>query len=269
MKKIGFIGAGNMAGALIKGLLTAGQCAADQVWASDPVDAQLRRLKRLHKVDVTRDNRELVRKSQTVILSVKPQAMATLLDEIRPEATPKKLFISIAAGFPLRRLEAGLGGQARVVRVMPNTPVLVGRGISVAVAGSKATPPDLKYALKLFKAVGEAVSITGEDLLDAVTALSGSGPAFVYNFAESLIEGGVRGGLPQPLAAQLAYATIGGAAAMLAESGLSPRELRDMVTSPGGTTLAGLGALDAHHFREGLIAAVEAATRRARELAAA
>src|SRR5262249_33473998 len=109
----------------------------------------------------------------------------------------------------------------------------------------------------------------GEAVLDAVTALSGSGPAFVYLFAESLIEGGVRGGLPQTLAAQLAYATLGGAAAMLGESGLSTRELRDMVTSPGGTTLAGLGALEAHHFRDAIIAAVEAATRRARELPAA
>ena len=269
MKKIGFVGAGNMASALIRGLLRAGQHDASDLWASDPVDAQLRRLKRAHKIEVTRDNRDLVRRSQTIILAVKPQVMAAVLDEVRAEVNPRKLFISIAAGFPLRRLEAGLGGQARVVRVMPNTPVLVGRGISVAVAGSKATPADLKHALKLFKSVGEVVSITGEDLLDAVTALSGSGPAFVYGFAEALIEGGVRGGLPQPLAAQLAYATIGGAAAMLSESGLSPRELRDMVTSPGGTTLAGLGALEAHHFRDGLIAAVEAATRRARELAAA
>ena len=226
-------------------------------------------MKRLHKIETTRDNRALVRQSQTIILAVKPQAMAGLLDEIRPEVTPRKLFVSIAAGFPLRRLEAGLGGQARVVRVMPNTPVLVGRGISVAVAGSKATPQDLKYTLKLFKAVGEAVSITGEDLLDAVTALSGSGPAFVYLFAECLVEGGVRGGLPQNLAAQLAHATIGGAAAMLSESGLSTRELREMVVSPGGTTAAGLGALETHHFREAVIAAVETATRRARELAAA
>jgi pyrroline-5-carboxylate reductase len=269
MKKIGFIGAGNMAGALIKGLLRAGQHGPADLGASDPIDAQLRRLKRLHKIDITRDNRELVRQSQTVILAVKPQNMAAVLDEIRPEVTPRKLFISIAAGFPLRRLETGLGGQARVVRVMPNTPVLVGRGISVAVAGSRATPADLKQTLKLFKAVGEAVSITGEDLLDAVTALSGSGPAFVYLFADSLIEGGVRGGLPQTLATQLAHATVGGAAAMLTESGLSSRELRDMVTSPGGTTLAGLNALESFHVRDALIAAVEAATRRARELAAA
>jgi len=269
MKKIGFVGAGNMAGALIRGLLRAGQIDAHAIWASDPVDVQLRRLKRAHKIEVTRDNRQLVRGSQTIILAVKPQNMAAVLDEIRAEITPRKLFVSIAAGFPLRRLEAGLGGQARVVRVMPNTPALVGRGISVAVPGAKATPADLKYTLKLFKAVGEAVSITGEDLLDAVTALSGSGPAFVYLFAECLIEGGVRGGLPQNLAAQLAHATLGGAAAMLSDSGLSSRELREMVVSPGGTTQAGLTTLDTLHFREAVIAAVEAATRRARELAAA
>src|SRR5579883_1403451 len=136
-------------------------------------------------------------------------------------------------------------------------------------AGSRATPADLKQTLRLFKAVGEAVAITGEDLLDAVTALSGSGPAFVYVFAEGLIEGGVRGGLSQPLATQLAYQTLSGAAAMLLESGLSARDLREMVASPGGTTVAGLAALEAHHFRDAIIAAVETATRRARELAAA
>jgi pyrroline-5-carboxylate reductase len=269
MKKIGFVGAGNMAGALIRGLLRAGQYDPSDIVAADPIEVQLRRLKRAHKIDVVRDNRALVKQSQTVILAVKPQSMAAVLDEIRAEVNPRKLFVSIAAGFPLRRLEAGLGGQARVVRVMPNTPVLVGRGVSVAVAGSKATPADLKQTLKLFKSVGEAVSITGEDLLDAVTALSGSGPAFVYLFAESLIEGGVRGGLPQNLAAQLAHATLGGAAAMLAESGLTSRELREMVVSPGGTTQAGLNTLESHHFRDALIAAVETATRRARELAAA
>ncbi len=267
MRKIGFIGAGNMAGALIRGLLRAGRCTPADIWVADAVDAQVRRMKRLHKVEGTRDNRALVRGSQTIILAVKPQVMAAVLEEIRPEVTPRKLFVSIAAGFPLRRLEAGLGGQVRVVRVMPNTPALVGRGIAVAVAGSRATPADVKLTLKLFKAVGEAVAITGEDLLDAVTALSGSGPAFVYLFAESLVEGGVRGGLSQSLAQQLAYATVAGAAAMLEESGMSIRELREMVTSPGGTTLAGLAALDQRGFRDAVIAAIEAATRRARELA--
>jgi pyrroline-5-carboxylate reductase len=269
MKKIGFIGAGNMANALIRGFLRAGIVKPGDVWVSDPVDAQVRRVKRAQKIEGTRDNALLVRGSQTVVLAVKPQNMAQVLEEIRGEANPKKLFVSIAAGFPTRRIEAGLGGHARVVRVMPNTPVLVGKGVSVAVAGVKATPADLKTTLKLFKAVGEAVSITGEDLLDAVTALSGSGPAFVYAFAESLIEGGVRGGLPQNLATQLAYQTLVGASAMLTESGLPVRELREMVTSPGGTTMAGLGALEQKGFREAVITAVEQATRRARELAAA
>jgi len=268
MKKIGFIGAGNMAGALIRGLLRSGRWKPEDLWVSDPLDAQLRRFKRVHKVEGTRDNRQLVRGSQTIVLAVKPQNLAQVLEEIRAEVTPKKLFLSIAAGFPLRRIEAGLGGEARVIRVMPNTPVLVGRGISVAVAGSRATEADVKAIVKLFKTVGDAVTITGEDLLDAVTALSGSGPAFVYHFAECLIEGGVRGGLPQSLAAQLAHATLAGAAAMLTESGLSVRELREMVTSPGGTTMAGLAALEQRGFREAVIGAVETATRRARELAA-
>jgi pyrroline-5-carboxylate reductase len=268
MKKIGFIGAGNMAGALVKGLMRAGSHKAADLWVSDAAEGQVRRLKRAYKIEGTRDNRALVRGSRTIVLAVKPQVMAQVLDEIRSEATPKKLFVSIAAGFPLQRLEQGLGGRARVVRVMPNTPCLVGKGMSVAVAGAHATPADLKHALRLFSACGDAVAITGEALLDAVTALSGSGPAFVYAFAESLIEGGIRGGLTPQLAARLCFQTIAGAAAMLQEAGMSPRELREMVTSPGGTTLAGLTALDQRQFRETVIAAIEAANRRAHELAA-
>jgi pyrroline-5-carboxylate reductase len=268
MKKIGFIGAGNMAGALVKGILAGGRWSAADVWVSDAADTQVRRLRRAYKIEGTRDNRALVAASQTIVLAVKPQVMAQVLDEIRSEATPKKLFVSIAAGFPLRRLEQGLGAGARVVRVMPNTPCLVGKGISVAVAGSHATEADVKQTLKMFSSCGQAVSITGEALLDAVTALSGSGPAFVYAFAEALIDGGVRGGLSAQLATKLCFQTIAGAAAMLIESGMSPRDLRDMVTSPGGTTLAGLTALDQHHFRDAVIAAVEAANRRAHELAA-
>jgi pyrroline-5-carboxylate reductase len=268
VKKIGFIGAGNMAGALVKGLLRAGRCAPADLWVSDAADTQLRRLKRAHKVEGVRDNRGLVRGSQTIVLAVKPQVMAQVLEEIRSEATPKKLFISIAAGFPLRRLEQGLGSGSRVVRVMPNTPCLVGKGMSVAVAGAHATPADLKHTLNLFSACGEAVAITGEALLDAVTALSGSGPAFVYYFAEALVDGGVRGGLSAQLATKLCFQTLVGAAAMLVESGMSARELREMVTSPGGTTLAGLTALEQHRFRDAVIAAVEAANRRAHELAA-
>src|SRR2546429_1053433 len=130
MKKIGFVGAGNMAGALIRGLLRAGHHDAGDIWASDPVDVQLRRLKRMHKIEVTRDNRQLVRGSQTIILAVKPQNMAAVLDEIRTEVTPRKLFVSIAAGFPLRRPQAGPGGPAPAGRRIPHTPAPRGRGIA-------------------------------------------------------------------------------------------------------------------------------------------
>lgn len=268
MRKIGFIGAGNMAGALIKGFLRAEVCAAQDVWVSDVSADQVQRLRRQYKVGVAPDNRALVAGSRTVILAVKPQVMAAVLDDLRAAVTSRQLFISIAAGFPLRRLTTGLGKQARVVRVMPNTPALIGQGMSVAVAGKQATAADLRTTLRLFRAVGQAVSVQSERLIDPVTAVSGSGPAFVYLFAEHLIAGGVKAGLSPALASQLVFQTILGAAGMMLEAGLSPRVLREMVTSPGGTTLAGLTALDQHHFRDAVLAAIDAATRRSRELAA-
>lgn len=268
MRKIGFIGAGNMAGALIKGFLRAGVCTAADVWVSDVAAPQVQRLRRQFKVASAPDNRALVAGSRTVVLAVKPQVMAAVLDDLRPAVTPRQLFVSIAAGFPLRRLAAGLGKQARVVRVMPNTPALIGQGMSVAVAGAKATAADLRTTLRLFRAVGQAVAVRSEGLIDAVTAVSGSGPAFVYLFAEHLIEGGVKAGLSPALSEQLTFQTILGAAGMLLQAGASPRALREMVTSPGGTTLAGLTALDHHHFRDAVLAAIDAAARRSRELAA-
>lgn len=268
MRKIGFIGAGNMAGALIKGFLRAEVCTANDVWVSDVSAEQVQRLRRQYKVSVAPDNRALVAGSRTVILAVKPQVMAAVLDDLRSAATARQLFVSIAAGFPLRRLTTGLGKQARVVRVMPNTPALIGQGMSVAVAGKQATAADLRTTLRLFRAVGQAVSVQSERLIDPVTAVSGSGPAFVYLFAEHLIAGGVKAGLTPALASQLTFQTILGAAGMMLEAGLSPRALREMVTSPGGTTLAGLTALDQHQFRDAVLAAIDAATRRSRELAA-
>jgi pyrroline-5-carboxylate reductase len=266
MRKIGFVGAGNMAAALVKGLLAAGTVTPADVWVSDAVGAQSRRLAKAHRIGVAPDNRTLVRGSRLVVLAVKPQVMAAVLDEIRPEASRTKLFVSIAAGFPLARLEQGLGGTARVVRVMPNTPALVGQGASVAVAGRHATAADLRATLRLFAAVGEAMALRQERLLDVVTALSGSGPAFVYLFAEHLIAAAIRAGLAAPMAERLAFLTIRGAAGMMLETTLTPRALREMVTSPGGTTLAGLNALAAHGFADAVEAAIAAADRRAREL---
>jgi pyrroline-5-carboxylate reductase len=266
MKKIGFIGAGNMAGALMKGLLAAKLYRPQDMLASDVVPAQLKKVQKAYQVEGLRDNRALVRAVPTIVLAVKPQIIDEVLAEIRPEVSKEKLFISIAAGVPLARLEGGLGSDARVVRVMPNTPALVGKGMAVIVRGKKATPKDERLTLTLFRGVGEALAVKDEALLDPVTGLSGSGPAYVYLFAEALITGGTQEGLPPRVATQLTVQTLEGAVAMLKETGKSPKELRDMVTSPGGTTLAGLAQLQARHFHETVVAAVHAATRRSKEL---
>ena len=265
-KKVGFIGAGNMAGALIKGVLGAGLYMPDDIVASDAVPGQLRRVTRRYRVAGTRDNRALVRRAETVVLAVKPQIIETVLAEIRPAVTPAKRFVSIAAGVPLKRLERGLGPDARVIRVMPNTPALLGKSMTVVVRGTRATPADEKLALAFFRGVGDALAVRDEKLLDAVTGLSGSGPAYVYLFAEALIAGGVKKGLSPAIAERLTLQTLAGAVAMLQETGQSPKALRDMVSSPGGTTLAGLAQLEEGRFSRTVAAAVDAATRRSREL---
>jgi pyrroline-5-carboxylate reductase len=267
-KKLGLIGAGNMAGALLKGVLAAGLYRAADLWVTDSVAEQRRRVRRRYGVSAARDNRELVRGSRIVLLAVKPQVLPEVLKEVEPDVGSHHLIISIAAGVPLRRLESGLGGRARVVRVMPNTPALLGKGMSVLVKGSRATSGDLRRALRIFRGVGDAVVVADEPLLDPVTALSGSGPAYVYRFAEALIEAGTRQGLPADVVGRLVFRTLDGAAAMLLETGMTPRELREMVSSPGGTTLAGLAALDGAGFMEAVTGAVAAATRRSRELGA-
>ena len=271
-RAIGFIGGGNMATALIKGLLVAGRHRPEQLWVSDVDGQRLAALQRRFKVVTTRDNQALVRGSKMVVIAVKPQHVDAVLAEIRP-AAGAQLFVSIAAGVSTARLEAGLpagapGAAARVLRVMPNTPALLGKGMSVLVRGRYATAADERLGLRVLRAVGEAVAVADERWLDAVTGLSGSGPAYVYLFAEGLISGGVAAGLPTPLATQLALQTLSGAAAMLLETGETPAALRAMVTSPGGTTLAGLGELERRGFKDAVMAAVVAATRRSQELGA-
>ena len=263
---VGFVGGGNMATALIRGLLAGGVYRAGQVCASD-VDATKRAtLRRRFKVATTDNNGVVMRDAKVIVLAVKPQIIDAVLAEMRPAATDKQLFISIAAGVTTERLEAGLGERARVLRVMPNTPALLGKGMSVLVRGRHATPADERVGLRLLRAVGHAVAVHDEGLLDPVTGLSGSGPAYVYLFAESLIAGGVAAGLPEALATQLTYQTLTGAAAMLQGTGETPAALRAMVTSPGGTTFAGLGELQRRSFKDAVIAAVVTATRRSEEL---
>ncbi len=263
---VGFVGGGNMAGALIHGLLQAGLYAPEQILASDVDAKRLADLKRRYGIGVTDDNLALTRAAKVIVLAVKPQILDAVLDQLRPEVTARKLFLSIAAGATTKRIEKRLGGAARVLRSMPNTPALLGKGMSVLVRGKHATAADEKLGLKLLRAVGDAIAVPKESLLDPVTGLSGSGPAYVYRFAEGLIAGGIAAGLSAEVAERLALATIAGAAAMLLEAGESPETLRARVTSPGGTTLAGLTEMDRRGFTDAVTAGVVAATARSREL---
>ena len=265
-KSIGMIGAGRMATALARGLVRAELVTPSSLVASDPSgDARAAFQRELPGARVGDDNGEVASRSDVVLLAVKPQQMTHVLAGIREQIHADALVVSIAAGVTLARLAAGLSPGQRIVRVMPNTPCLVGRGVSAYSLGPHATADDGRLVAKLLFAVGVAYEVP-ENQLDAVTGLSGSGPAFVYTMIDQLREGGQCVGLPAELAGELAVRTVAGAAEMVLATGDSPTELRDRVTSPGGTTLAGLQALEAAGFSAAVIAAVEAATRRSAEL---
>ena len=264
-KKIAFLGSGNMAEAIVKGLLAAGTAAAAEIVCAEPRAERRDELRARHGVTVTTSNLEAVRQAQVIVLSVKPQVMDALLDEIAPEVGPSKLVVSIAAGVPIATIAGRLGAGARIIRTMPNTPALVGEGATALARGSHATEADLSEAVALFEAVGTAV-VVDENLLDAVTGVSGSGPAFVFLAVEALADGGVKMGLPRPIALTLAAQTVAGAGRLVLETGEHPGKLKDQVTSPAGTTIAGVHALETAGFRAALIAAVEAAAKRSREL---
>jgi pyrroline-5-carboxylate reductase len=264
--RIGFLGAGQMATALARGWLAAGLATADQTRASDPVAQARQAFRSASGVAASEDNREVVAASDLLVLAVKPQSMAALLHEIRPVVSARHLVISIAAGITLRQLSNGLGADRRLIRVMPNTPCLVGASASGFAPGETATEEDVTLVERLLNAVGRAFRLP-EPLLDAVTGLSGSGPAFVYVVIEALSDGGVRMGLPREVATALAAQTVFGAAKMVLEGAQHPAVLKDMVASPGGTTIAGLHALERGGLRAALMDAVESATRRSSELA--
>jgi pyrroline-5-carboxylate reductase len=262
---IGFIGAGQMAKALAGGFVAAGLVKPEQITACDPVAAAGESfLAKVPGAKLATANPDVLRAADVIVLAVKPQNMTAVLSELPGHSTSGKLFVSIAAGVTLAKLEAGLK-TGRVIRVMPNTPALVGQGASAYALGSAATVDDGKVVAQLLAAVGHAHQVE-EKLLDAVTGLSGSGPAFVYLVIEALTDGGVRMGLPRDIAAALSAQTVRGAGTMVVETGQHPAVLRDQVTSPGGTTIAGLAALEDGGLRSALIAAVEAATRRSQEL---
>jgi pyrroline-5-carboxylate reductase len=262
---VGFLGAGKMATALARGWLGAGLVSADRVLASDPLAAARDAFHDETGIRTTADNRRVVAGSDLLVLAVKPQSMAALLADIRATLQARHLVVSIAAGITLRQLADGLGPERRLIRVMPNTPCLVGASASAYAPGELATAEDLALVDRLMNAVGRACRVP-EGLLDVVTGLSASGPAFVYVVVEALSDGGVRMGLPRDIATALAAQTVLGSAKMVLETGLHPGALKDMVASPGGTTMAGLHALERGGLRAALMDAVEAATRRATEL---
>ena len=262
---VGFVGGGNMGEALIKGLLGASLVPASAIHATDVRLERLKELDRQYGIQVSSDNAELVRHSDIVILAVKPQIMEAVLKEIAPAVTRKKLLISIAAGVATDKIRARLPRDARLIRVMPNTPALVLEGATAIAKADGLEPGDLDVAREIFGAVGRVV-VLGEEMIDAVTGLSGSGPAYVAVVIESLADGGVRMGLDRATAMTLATQTVLGAAKLLLETGLHPGALKDMVSSPGGTTIAGIAALEEGGLRTTFIKAVERATQRSREL---
>ncbi len=262
---LGFLGAGKMATALARGFIRAGLVSAKQVMASDPSAAARAAFGRQAGAKTTPSNRAVVKFAEALVLAVKPDQVAGVLSDIREEFTRRHLLISIAAGVPLARLEAGLGTGARLIRVMPNTPALVGASATAFALGKAAGSADAVLAQRLFGAVGLAFQVK-EPLLDAVTGLSGSGPAYVYLFIEGLSDGGVAAGLPRDVATRLAAQTVLGSAKMVLETGLHPGALKDMVTSPGGTTIEGLHELEKGKLRGTLISAVRAATEKSRKL---
>ena len=264
-KRVGFIGGGNMGEALIRGLVGANLVKPTLIAATDVRAERTRQLAEQYGVTAHADNARCVREAEVVILAVKPQVMGEVLAEIAPAVAAHHLLISIAAGVPTATIRAGLGKAARIIRVMPNTPALVLQGATAIARGQGLQPDDLETAQEIFGAVGRVV-VLDEGLMDAVTGLSGSGPAYVAVVIESLADGGVKMGLDRASAMTLATQTVLGAAHLLAVTGLHPGALKDMVSSPGGTTIAGIAALEEGGLRTTLIHAVEWATQRSREL---
>ena len=263
-KTIGFVGAGNMAEAMIRGLLRGSDFAPEQISASGPREERVRELREAYGINATTDNK-VPAAAQIVVLSVKPQILSRVLDEVADTIAADALVISIAAGIPVSTIQSRLASGTRVVRAMPNTPALVDAGATAIAGGEHARESDLEDAKRIFDAVGLTV-ILEESQLDAVTGLSGSGPAYVFLILEGLSDAGVKVGLSRRTAQLLAAQTVLGSAKLLLETNEHPGRLKDMVTSPGGTAITGLHTLENGGVRTTLMNAVEAATRRSREL---
>jgi len=253
-----------MAEAVIGGLLSGQVCSAESIWATDPVAERRDRLKSQFGIRVGSSNREAVDKADVVVLAVKPQTLPAVLSELGP-ILAHALVISIVAGATIGMIAEQIAGESRIVRTMPNTPALIREGMTALAPGAGVSNEDVGLVRTMFEAVGLVVLVE-ERLMDAVTGLSGSGPAYIFQAIEALADGGVMMGLSRQTADLLAAQTVLGAARLVLESGVHPAQLKDRVASPGGTTIAGLHQLEQAGFRAALMAAVKSATIRSKEL---
>jgi pyrroline-5-carboxylate reductase len=266
MSKIAFIGAGNMAEALIKGLISSKLFKSDQILIRDIAKKRVDHIKSTYKVKIANDSKQLSKESDIIVLAVKPNHISKVVNEIKTDMTSKKILISIAAGIPTTLISELLNKKSKIVRVMPNTPALVLAGASVLYCNENVNSKERERVKKIFESVGIAYIVEDEALLDPATGLSGSGPAYVSIFIEALSDGGVKMGLPRDMAHRLAAQTVYGTAKMIIESDMHPAQFKDKVSSPGGTTIEGVHRLEEGGFRSSTISAVEAATRRSKEL---
>jgi pyrroline-5-carboxylate reductase len=264
MAEIGFIGAGNMAEAIIGGIVKKGLYEPEKISVYDVRPERMEELGSVYGVGMAASIEDLAGACPVVVLAVKPDKIPAVLGQAKDDLAGR-LVISIAAGVPIQKIQSFIGSDARIVRVMPNTPALVLEGASALCASPSCTKDDVDTALAVFSAIGRCVPVD-EGMMNAVTALSGSGPAFCFLFLEALADGAVRAGLPRDLALELAAATLKGAAAMVLQTGKHPGALKDMVSSPGGTTIEGIAVLEAKGFRSAAMEAVFAAFQKANKL---
>ncbi|HSW39319.1 MAG TPA: pyrroline-5-carboxylate reductase [Acidobacteriota bacterium] len=265
-KNIGFIGAGKMGEALIRGLLQSGRVKNSDIAVSDIDEERLAFLAEAYGIMTARSNTELAGAASIIIIAVKPHILDGVLDELAGAGVENRMLISVVAGATTERLAEKMPPGTRILRAMPNAPAAVLAGVTALYAGRTVTGDDLRQAVSIFECVGKTVVIQNESLMDAVTGLSGSGPAFVFLVMESLSDAGVHLGIPRKESALLAAQTVFGAARMALETGRSPVELKDVVSTPGGTTVAGLKMLEKGRLRSTIMDAVEAAASRSREL---
>jgi len=265
-KKIAFIGTGNMGEALVSGLIISGSSEPKNIICTDIRESNLADIKAKYKVRTTANNIKAVNEADIIIYAVKPQIMATVLTETAAKLDMSKLVISIAAGVPLAAMESCVNKDLRLIRVMPNIAAFVKESASAIAAGAHATKEDIELAMQIFNSIGKSIFLKENYLMDAITGLSGSGPAYIFLIVDALADAGVKMGLSRQESIFLATQTVLGAAKLLLETQEHPSQLKDKVTSPGGTAIAGLATLESGGLRTTLINAVEAATNRSKEL---